>query len=87
MLKDNVRKLLAKYGQTQTDLANILGITYQSISIKLNGKSSFTLNEIILITEVYGLSPQEVYDIFIKDAIERADLKKEVHPVKELEKV
>jgi plasmid maintenance system antidote protein VapI len=69
MLRENIRKLLAKYGQTQSDLAQILGITYQSISIKLNGKSSFTLNEIIRIVQVYGLSAEEVYDIFIKDSI------------------
>ncbi len=67
MLKDKVRKLLAKYGQTQNDLAQLLGVTYQSISIKLNGKSSFTLNEVRTIATIYGLGPQEVYDIFIDD--------------------
>lgn len=72
MLKENVRKLLAKYGQNQNDLAQVLGITYQSISIKLNGKSSFTLNELITIASVYGLGPQEIYDTFIKDGVEEA---------------
>ena len=63
-MKEKLKRLLAKYGQTQGDLADMLGITYQSVSIKLNGKSEFTLSELFTIVQVFNLTPEEVYDIF-----------------------
>lgn len=63
-MKEKLKALLAKHGQTQNDLAEILGISYQSVSIKLNNKSEFTLAEVFKIVQVYQLTPEEVYDIF-----------------------
>jgi len=64
MMKEKLRKILAEYGHTQNDLAELLGITYQSISIKLNRKSEFTLAEVFKIVHAYNLTPEQVYDIF-----------------------
>lgn len=63
-LRKNVRKLLKSRGQTQNDLAKLLGISYQSVSLKLNNKSSFTHTELFVIITAYKLTPQEVYDTF-----------------------
>lgn len=63
-LRKNVRKLLKSRGQTQNDLAKLLGISYQSVSLKLNNKSSFTHTELFIIITAYKLTPQEVYDTF-----------------------
>lgn len=67
MLKQKIRDMLAKFGHTQTDLAEALGITYQSVSIKLNGKSDFTRSEIYRIMKMYNLTSDQLYDIFFSD--------------------
>ena len=53
-----------KFGHNQNDLADLLGITYQSVSIKLNGKKDFTQSEIYYIIQYYKLTPEQVIDIF-----------------------
>lgn len=65
-MKQKMRLLLNKYGQTQKDLADILGLTYQSVSIKLNGHKDFTQSEIFTIMVMYELTPDEVVDIFFQ---------------------
>lgn len=40
----------------QTDLAKLLGITVQSINMKLNGKRDFSLSEVKTICSHYGIS-------------------------------
>lgn len=69
-LRDNIKKLLKSRGQSQNDLANLLGISYQSVSLKINNKSDFTYSELFVIVNAYELNPQEVYDIFFnKDTV------------------
>ena len=70
-MKAKLKAVLERYGQTQNDLAELLNITYQSVSIKLNGKSDFTQSEIFKIIYHYNLTPDEVMDIFfnIKDRL------------------
>lgn len=63
-MKHRLRAVLEKYGHTQNDLAELLCITYQSVSIKLNGKKDFTQTEIFKIISFYGLTPEQVVDIF-----------------------
>jgi DNA-binding XRE family transcriptional regulator len=68
-MKQKMRKLLSKYGQTQKDLADVLGLTYQSVSIKLNGHKDFTQSEIYVIMVIYSLTPDEVIDIFFQKGL------------------
>lgn len=63
-MKHKLRLILDKYGHTQKDLADLLGISYQSVSIKLNGHKDFTQTEIYRIMTVYKLTPEQVIDIF-----------------------
>lgn len=65
-LKKKIRAVLEKHGHTQNDLAELLGITYQSISLKMNRKNDFTYREIFIFVTAYNLTPEEVYDIFFK---------------------
>lgn len=37
-MKHKLRVILEQFGHNQNDLADLLGITYQSVSIKLNRK-------------------------------------------------
>lgn len=66
-MKDKLREVLEAYGHTQNDLAELLGITYQSVSIKINGKKDFNQSEIKKIAKMYKLTAEQVYDIFIND--------------------
>lgn len=63
-MKYKLKAVLDKFGQTQNDLAELLGITYQSVSIKLNGHKDFTQTEIYKIIHFYGLTADEAMDIF-----------------------
>lgn len=63
-MKHRLREILEKYGHTQNDLAELLCITYQSVSIKLNGKKDFTQTEIFRIMAFYNLTPEQVVNIF-----------------------
>lgn len=45
-------------------LSDLLGISRQAASEKLNGKSQFKQTEIMIITKRYGLSGEEVKNIF-----------------------
>ena len=63
-MKYKIRDLLARFHHTQNDLAELLGKTYQSVSIKINGKKDFTQSEIYKIIVCYNLTPEEVVDIF-----------------------
>ena len=63
-MKDKLKVVLERFGQTQNDLAELLGISYQSVSIKLNGHKDFTQTEIFKIMIMFNLTPEEVVDIF-----------------------
>ncbi len=63
-MKHKLRAVLDRYGHTQNNLAELLGITYQSVSIKLNGHKDFTQTEIYKIAQFYELTADELIDIF-----------------------
>lgn len=52
-----------KFGDTQDDLANYLGITLNSYHNKENGKTQFTLNEARKISLKYN---KKIEDIFFE---------------------
>lgn len=60
-----IKHILERYGHNQNDLAMLLGRTYQSISMKLNGKHDFTLSEVRAISLAYNLTAKEIFEIFI----------------------
>lgn len=70
-MKYRLREILDKHGINQNDLADLLGITYQSVSIKMNGKKDFTQTEIFKIMVFFKLTPEQVVNIFfnIKDRV------------------
>ena len=67
----NVRLLKSKmvlYGDEDfvKAIAELLEITRQTASAKLNGNSEFTQSEIVLISKHYALSDEEIRKIFIE---------------------
>lgn len=65
MDKQLLRSIMVRHGETNRDLANILGISEQSVSAKMNENGSeFKQGEISAITAHYKLTPEQVMDIF-----------------------
>ncbi len=65
MDKKLLRSIMALHGETNRDLAKILGISEQSVSAKMNETGSeFKQGEISIIRAHYNLTPEQVTDIF-----------------------
>ena len=69
MNKNLLQSLLAKYGDTQQTLANLLGLSLSRTNAKINSKdgAEFTQGEINVIKKLYRLTLQELNDIFFAD--------------------
>lgn len=60
---------LAENNITQTEIANLLGMSIQSINLKCNGKQDFTLPQIAKICETYHISA----DIFLPASLRNSN--------------
>lgn len=65
IIKERLKEVIYLFGDNFTDLAQHLGITYQSLSKKLNGHSDFKLGEIKCIQERYNIDADTLFYIFI----------------------
>ena len=52
-----------------TTLAQKLGVTRQTLSLKIDGYSDFKQSEISTISKMYNLSRNELFEIFFKELI------------------
>lgn len=65
MNKAKLKSVMTLHGDTNKDLAEILGISEQSVSCKINENGTeFKQGEIKKISDRYNLSPDEVTAIF-----------------------
>lgn len=65
MNKAKLRSIMALHGDTNRDLAELLGISEQSFSCKINENGTeFKQGEITKIKDKYALSPEDVDAIF-----------------------
>ena len=65
MNKELLRSIMALHGETNKDLAVVIGRTEQSVSAKINENGSqFTQGEIAKIRHHYGLTAEQVANIF-----------------------
>ena len=65
MNKALLRSIMVLNGHTNKDLASLLNVTKSSISSKLNENGSeFKQGEIAIIAKEYGLTPEQIRDIF-----------------------
>lgn len=65
MNTNKLRSVMVLHGDNGVKLARALGISQNSLSKKMTGKSQFTQDEIWQIKERYGLTPVEVDEIFL----------------------
>lgn len=61
---DKLKGKMTEKRISQEKMAGMLGITVQSLNAKLNGRSQFTLNEVVSITKILNLD--NPVDIFFK---------------------
>lgn len=65
MNKELLRSIMALHGETNKDLAAVIGRTEQSVSAKINENGSqFTQGEIAKIRHHYDLTAEQIADIF-----------------------
>ena len=67
-----MKAMLVRKGMTVEKTAKLIGISPQSMSYKLNNKREFTGTEIMKISEVLGLTNDEVFRIFFTDKVEKS---------------
>ena len=60
-----LKSKMVAYGDTQESLADALGISRTRLTSKINGVSDFRQMEMIFIKERYGLSADDIDDIFL----------------------
>lgn len=67
MNKQLLASVLAKNGDTQSDLAKVLGLSLSRTNAKINETdgAQFTQNEIVAIKKAYTLTAKEIDEIFL----------------------
>lgn len=67
--KNELKAVMARFGDKQDDLANVLGLTSSGLSMKMTDRVDFRRNEIEMIITHYQLTPDEVQRIFFADSV------------------
>lgn len=60
-----LKSVMVLHGDGQKALAEKLGICQPSLSNKLKGATPWMDSEIKAVSDVYNLTPQQIYDIFL----------------------
>lgn len=53
---DNIRAEMRRHNKTNNDIGKLLGISANAVSLKLNGKTPFTLDEIRKLADEFNCS-------------------------------
>ena len=61
-----LKSKMALRGDSQTSLAQKMGIAIVTLSLKMTGQRNFTQGEIDFIRKEYNLTPEEVCEIFFE---------------------
>lgn len=65
MNKNLLKSIIYKKGMTIKKVAEKLGITRISLSIKISGKTPFSIKDIKNLRKILGLTDKEIIKIFI----------------------
>ena len=65
MNKNLLKSIIYKKGLTIKKVAEMLGITRISLSIKISGKTPFSIKDIKNLRKILGLTDKEIINIFI----------------------
>ncbi len=62
--KNELRSVMARHGETVTDLANALGMSYPNLSKKINSHVDWTVSQVGKLKVHYNLSAEDIDRIF-----------------------
>lgn len=79
---DKLKGKMAEAHVSQEKLSKQLGITVQSLNAKINGRSPFTLEEVVKITDYLNL--EDPVNIFFKPSVPKMQQTNEVTSDKEV---
>ena len=68
-MKNKLRGMILYKNDTIPELAKALKMSQATLSYKMNGKTEFSRQDIMRIKTRYGLTPDEVYNIFFSDEV------------------
>lgn len=60
-----VETMIKDCGYTKQYVAKQLGVSRQSFSAKLHGKTRWSAQDIAIIKDLFRLTPEEAFDIFL----------------------
>jgi transcriptional regulator with XRE-family HTH domain len=60
LLRRNVRAEIARAGLQQAEVARALGISQQSVSLKLSGRRPISVDEINAFAHLFGIAPYKL---------------------------
>lgn len=61
IIQRKLKGLIVEYGINQNILANLLGVTRETINNKINGKVNFTLSEAIKISKYFNKDIEKIF--------------------------
>lgn len=64
MNSDLLKNKLREVGISEEDMAKAMGISKEALENRLNGKTEFTLKDIIAVVQILGLDRRETGQIF-----------------------
>lgn len=74
MNKQLLRSIMTKYGETQKDLADAMGLSLSRLNAKINSNGAdFRQNEISFIKERYKLNSKDIDHIFFENKVSLKD--------------
>ena len=73
MNKNLLKAVIAKNGDTQSRLAEAMGMQISALSQRMSGQVDFRRNEILFIKQRYNLTSEEVDSIFFEELMSEKD--------------
>ena len=70
MTQEEIKKTIARSGKTQSEVAEAMGISKQSLNCRLS-RSKISVDTIERIAEALGISPAEFYESQLSEENER----------------
>ena len=67
LIGKKIKALMTVRNIKRSDLAKELGVSYNTLTKKLNGKREFSINEILKIKEVFDMDVELCGNIFFND--------------------
>lgn len=64
--KEKLKEAIIKRNLKDVNIANILGISKQALSLKMCGKTRWTIDDVYTLKSTIGLTEREIDDIFFE---------------------